>query len=100
MVGNPPGCPGEAGGFSCARPIRERPEPIFVQDDKPYRGILRTAELIDADLIVTAARGRALGAALFLGSSTERLIEHADVPVVAVKKKGDGLSLLEALLSS
>jgi nucleotide-binding universal stress UspA family protein len=51
-----------------------------------------------ADLLVMGARGRAGGAAILLGSVTEQVIRKVSVPLLAVKKKGAGLDLLEAIL--
>jgi nucleotide-binding universal stress UspA family protein len=48
------------------------------------------------DLVAVGARGRT-AAALLLGSITERLIRSTEIPLIAVKKKGTGLSLLAAL---
>jgi nucleotide-binding universal stress UspA family protein len=48
------------------------------------------------DLMAVGARGRT-AAALLLGSITERLIRSTEIPLIAVKKKGTGLSLLAAL---
>jgi nucleotide-binding universal stress UspA family protein len=50
------------------------------------------------DLLVVGARGRTVAAAVLLGSVTERLLRSTDVPLLAVKKKGEGLGLLDALL--
>ncbi|MBN2439428.1 MAG: universal stress protein, partial [Deltaproteobacteria bacterium] len=44
------------------------------------------------------ARGRKAGAGVLLGSVTEHLIETTTVPLMAVKKKGTGMSILDALL--
>jgi nucleotide-binding universal stress UspA family protein len=67
---------------------------------KPWEGIAEIAEEERADLIVVATRGRTAAAALFLGSVTERLIAATAVPLLAVKKKGAGLRLLDVLLGA
>ncbi len=71
--------------------------PLFALDDSPPEAIREAAEEQDVDLVVVGARGRSAGAAVLLGSVTERLIARLDVPIVAVKKKGENLSLLDAL---
>jgi nucleotide-binding universal stress UspA family protein len=53
---------------------------------------------LSADLVVTGARGRRLGAGVLLGSVTEPLVADTDIPILAAKKKGEGMSFLEALL--
>ena len=50
------------------------------------------------DLLIIGARGRRTGAAFVLGSITEKLISSTSMPLLAVKKKGEGLSFFEALL--
>ena len=50
------------------------------------------------DLLIMATLGRSASAAILMGSVTEKLIWITNVPLVAVKKKGAGLSFLEALL--
>ena len=50
------------------------------------------------DLLIIGARGRRTGAAFVLGSLTEKLIGSTSMPLLAVKKKGEGLSFFEALL--
>ncbi len=73
-------------------------EPTFLLDNKPTNGIQRAAEVLGVDLVVTGARGRGAGAAVLLGSVAERLIATTSTPLLAVKKKGQGMSFLEALL--
>ena len=74
--------------------------PLFVLDNQPSHAIRQAAKSCQADLIITGARGRSSPAAWVLGSVTEQLIWNADIPVLAVKRKGAGMSLLRALLSS
>jgi nucleotide-binding universal stress UspA family protein len=50
------------------------------------------------DLLIIGARGRRTGAAFLLGSVTEKLISSTSMPLLAVKNKGEGLSVFEALL--
>lgn len=73
--------------------------PVFRLDDHPAKAIARVAEEEGIDLVVMGARGRGAGAGVLLGSVTERLLHSMDVPLVAVKKKGYGMSVLEALLN-
>jgi nucleotide-binding universal stress UspA family protein len=48
-------------------------------------------------LVAVGARGRTAAAALLLGSVTEQLIRSTEIPLIAVKKKGTGMGLLDAL---
>ena len=64
----------------------------------PAEGILALREEIGADLIFVGARGRGSLAGVFLGSVSSHVIHESDVPVIAVKRKGTGLTLLQAIL--
>jgi nucleotide-binding universal stress UspA family protein len=72
--------------------------PIFELKNNPWKAIKATAQKEQADLLVMGSRGRSAAAAALLGSVTERLIRTTDMPLLAVKKKGANLSLLEAIL--
>jgi nucleotide-binding universal stress UspA family protein len=71
--------------------------PLFLLSSNPSRAIAEACAQQQADLVAVGARGRTAAAALVLGSITERLIASTKIPLVAVKKKGTGLSLLDAL---
>ncbi len=71
--------------------------PLFLLSSNPLRGITDTIQSEQTDLVIVGARGRTAAAAIVLGSTTERLIASTEIPLVAVKKKGTGLSLLNAL---
>lgn len=73
--------------------------PKFRLAEKDYRGIWE--ELLEegkVQLLIMGARGRKAGAGVLLGSVTEHLIKTTTVPLLAVKKKGTGMGLLDALL--
>ncbi|MDZ7343051.1 MAG: universal stress protein [candidate division KSB1 bacterium] len=72
--------------------------PLFELDNNPSKAIKAIAEKQRADLLVMGARGKNDAAAVLLGSVTERLIRTTDIPLLAVKKKGASLGLLEAIL--
>ena len=65
---------------------------------KPVPLILEAIQDVSADLIVIGARGRTGAAGVLLGTITEQLIRESPVPVLAVKKKGECLGILRALL--
>lgn len=72
--------------------------PIFMLDDKPEHAIQTTVEENKVDIVVLGTRGRSAGSGLLLGSVTESIILNTKVPLIAVKKKGTGLSLLKVIL--
>lgn len=75
------------------------PRPVFWTGGRPWEAIAEAAETERADLIVVGARGRTAPAAFVLGSVTERLIASTTIPLLAVKRKGTGLRLLDVLLN-
>ena len=68
-----------------------------VDDDDVHRGIHDQIGSIDADMVVIGTRGRTATAAVLLGSVAEQTVRTSDVPVVAVKRKGATVSLIDAL---
>ena len=73
---------------NCVPDLRGDPVPIIL-------------EMLGDDLgqaVVIGARGRTGAAGVLLGTITERLIRKSPSPVLAVKKKGECLGLLRALL--
>ncbi|MFO8056547.1 MAG: universal stress protein [bacterium] len=70
---------------------------IVEMNDHPYRAIVDTVHNKGADLLVVGSRGRSKTSAILLGSVTERIIEMCNVPILTVKKKGQGISIIEAM---
>lgn len=66
---------------------------------RPAGAILKVANEQSVDLIVIGARGRTGAAGVLLGAVTEQLIRLSPVPILAVKKKGECLGILRALLT-
>ena len=73
----------------CAADLQHQPVPV----------ILQAIEKVSADLVVIGARGRTGAAGVLLGTVTEQLIRESPLPVLAVKKKGECLGILRALLT-
>ncbi len=80
---------GEVKGF--VQPVAERlrtagvSAEISIPDDLPAEGILRAADESRADLIIVGSRGRGTFADLLLGSTAERVIRFAKVPVMVAR---------------
>ena len=72
--------------------------PIFKLEKKPATVIEEVIKEHQIDLLIMGARGRKAAAGVLLGSVTEHQIMTSRVPVLAVKKKGANMSLLDALL--
>lgn len=80
------------------KPFFQNVKSFFKNNNSIVEGIHRFSKSINADLIVVGARGRSGDiAAILLGSITEELIRKTDRPLLAVKKKGEGLNILQAM---
>jgi nucleotide-binding universal stress UspA family protein len=66
-----------AGGVPCQRKI--------IEAHVPHEGILEAAETLGCDLIVIGSHGRHGLQKLLLGSTTQRVLSHADLPVLVVR---------------
>lgn len=58
---------------------------VSIPDTVPAQGILDAAEEHHADLIVMGSRGRGTFANLLLGSTSERVLRYAKVPVLIAR---------------
>ena len=76
--------------------VRTHFMPDFNAD--PVKVVSRRARENDSNMIVIGARGRTGAAGVLLGTVTEQLIQTAAVPVLAVKKKGECIGVLKAML--
>jgi nucleotide-binding universal stress UspA family protein len=74
------------------RPVRH----VVRGEDVPA-AIHDQVDALDMDLVVVGTRGRSASVAVLLGSVGEQVVRAARVPVVAVKRKGATLGLLDAL---
>jgi nucleotide-binding universal stress UspA family protein len=77
-----------------------KPELKLALNGKPAKAIEEHIKNEGSDLLIVGARGRANGAGVLLGSITEKLIQTVSIPVLAVKKKGAGLGILDAILNT
>lgn len=58
-----------------------------VERGSAHEGILETAKAEDCDLIVMGSHGRRGLEALILGSVAQKVLTHADIPVMIIKAK-------------
>jgi len=72
--------------------------PLFQLEKKASKGIEDVITTRERCLVVIGARGRRAAAGVLLGSVAEHLIHTTTIPLLAVKKKGTGMSILDALL--
>lgn len=71
---------------------------VLRQAPIPGAGIIEELQSGDYDLVVLTTRGRNAVSRALLGSNTAEVIRRSEVPVLAVKVKGEGLALLKTLL--
>jgi nucleotide-binding universal stress UspA family protein len=57
-------------------------ETVQVEHDHPYQAIIATAKDRSCDLIVMASHGRSGLSALLLGSVTNKVLTHTNIPVL------------------
>jgi nucleotide-binding universal stress UspA family protein len=55
---------------------------VQVEDDEPYRAIIAAAKNAKCDVIVMASHGRSGVSAMLLGSVTNKVLTHTDIPVI------------------
>jgi nucleotide-binding universal stress UspA family protein len=70
-----------------------------VANGTPWREVLRIADEVEADLIVTGAHAPASAGTSFLGSTADQLLRHASCPVLLAKPhshRGSDLTASEA----
>ncbi len=75
-------------------------ERICTCSDRVAEAVHDLAAARKMDVIVVGSRGAGGAAAAILGSTAERVLHSAPVPVLIVKKKGETVSLLNVLLGS
>ncbi len=72
--------------------------PVFKLYKRVYLAIREISRDHPVDLVIVGARGRKSAAGSMLGSVTQRLIRKTQIPLLAVKQKGEGMSFLDCLL--
>jgi nucleotide-binding universal stress UspA family protein len=73
-------------------------KPLFKLEKKAAKAIEEEVKNLNIDLLVIGARGRHAGAGVLLGSVTEHQIRTTTIPILAVKKKGTGMNILDVIL--
>ncbi|MHC5040151.1 MAG: universal stress protein [Planctomycetota bacterium] len=69
----------------------------YTKDMEISDALIQGVKEHDIDMIIIGARGRTSAASFLLGSVTEKLIRRSFIPVLAVKKKGANLGILQAM---
>jgi nucleotide-binding universal stress UspA family protein len=68
----------EQAGVSCTAIISLHPT--------PYQGIIETAQKYECDLIFMASHGRRGLSGLLIGSETQRVLTHTQIPVIVYRE--------------
>lgn len=72
---------------------------ILKEKQSEARYIIDHGKSSGSDMVIIGSRGRTHSAAILLGSVAEKLIQlNTEVPTLVLKKKGENMSFLEALL--
>lgn len=58
---------------------------VCVEDDHPYQAIIRIAREWECDLVTMASHGRKGVAGLLLGSETQKVLSHSQIPVLVYR---------------
>lgn len=58
---------------------------LQIESDEPWRAIISAARSQGADLIVMASHGRRGVSALVLGSETQKVLTHSNIPVLVYR---------------
>jgi universal stress protein A len=64
-------------------------EKTLVRNGVPYREIVDAARTLKVDLIVISTHGYSGLAHVFMGSTAERVVRHAECPVLVVRGRSD-----------
>jgi nucleotide-binding universal stress UspA family protein len=60
-------------------------ETVIVASDVPHEAIIKTAKRKKCDLIIMASHGRRGVASILLGSVTQKVLTHSDIPVLVLR---------------
>jgi nucleotide-binding universal stress UspA family protein len=60
-------------------------ETVAAVSDTPYEAIIKTADEHNCDLIFMASHGRRGLTGLLLGSETQKVLTHSDIPVLVYR---------------
>lgn len=60
-------------------------EALSTECDDPHEGIIATAQSCGCDLIFMASHGRLRASALLLGSVTQKVLTHCNIPVLVYR---------------
>lgn len=72
--------------------------PTFELNSNVVNTIETTVANERIDFVALGVRGKSSTAAVLLGGTTEKIIQQLQVPLIVVKRKGAGMSLVDALL--
>lgn len=72
----------------------------FIQFEKAFEGISKFTEKNNVDLIVMGSHGASGGEEIFIGSNTEKIVRHSNIPVLVIKKETNNFHPNEIVFAS
>lgn len=72
----------------------------IVKHFKVFSEVSKVAEEHSVDLIVMGSHGASGFSEIFVGSNTQKVIRHSDIPVLVIKRKPEGLGYKEVIFAS
>jgi nucleotide-binding universal stress UspA family protein len=74
-----------AGAIEAAKAAGVAVEGVIVASDAPHEAIIKTAKRKKCDLVIMASHGRRGVAGILLGSVTQKVLTHSDIPVLVLR---------------
>ncbi|WP_343713034.1 universal stress protein [Inquilinus sp.] len=74
-----------AAGAALAQELGVPLDPVVIEDEHPYDAIIEVADARGCDLIAMASHGRRGVSALVLGSETQKVLTHCEIPVLVFR---------------
>jgi nucleotide-binding universal stress UspA family protein len=71
---------------------------LYFLNNNPVKGIIQAVSEKGIDLIVISSRGRSAATSIFLGNIPDKLISGTVIPILFVRKKGEGLNAFKVLM--
>lgn len=72
----------------------------IIQFELAFDGILKNGKTQNADLVVMGSHGAKGFQEMFIGSNTEKVVRHSDIPVLVIKKEEENFNVNKFVFAS